>query len=121
MRRAVLLMLPVLAGAALAACGPAGRAPAAEPEVTHVDRVLGYRCEFPSGAQPVDVRVGADVPVSGSVGLPVAPRAAAVTLSVGQPALADLTGMGAAAVGAVVRMDLTVTQGETAATTPWSG
>jgi hypothetical protein len=121
MRRAVLLALPVLAGAALAAFGPTGQAPAAEPDVTHVDRDLGYRCEFPSGAQPVDVGVTADVPASGSVGRPVVPSAAAVTLSVGQPALADLTGMGATSVGAVVRMDLTVTQGETAATTTWSG
>jgi Family of unknown function (DUF6801) len=121
MRRAVLLTLPVLAGAALAAFVPAGHAPAAEPDVTHVDRDLGYRCEFSSGTQPVDLGVTADVPASGFVGLPVVPSAAAVTLSVGQPALADLTGIGAASVGAVVRMDLTITQGDTAATTTWSG
>lgn len=119
MRRTGLLALPV--AAALAAFGPATQAPADEPDVTHVDRNLGYQCQFPSGGQPVDVRLTVDIPTAGTVGVAVQPSAAATTLSLTQPALADLTGAGAASVGALVRFDTTITQQDTVATATWSG
>ena len=119
MRRTVLLAVPLAAGVALAAFGPPARA--AEPAVTHVDRSLGYRCAMPSGGQPVDVRVTADVPAAGTVGAPVQPSAAAMTVSVAGPALADLTGRRATSAAVVVRFEASITQQGTAATATWSG
>jgi hypothetical protein len=118
MRRAV---LPVLVGAGLAAFVPAAPAPADQPDVTHVDRTLAYRCAFPGGERPVDLRVVVDVPRAAVVGTPVRPGAPAATVSIAQPALADLTGIGAVSIGAVVRLDTTITQGTSVATATWSG
>jgi hypothetical protein len=117
MRRTVVAALPLVAGVALAAFGPGVPVPAAAgPGAVHVDRNLGYRCGFPSGEQPVDVRLTADIPETGTVGVPVQPRAAGVTVSIAQPALADLTALGATAAGAVVRLGTTITQGDSGPT-----
>ena len=121
MRRTVLLALPVVAGVALAAFGPGTPVRAAAPEVSHVDRTLGYRCQFPSGEQAVDLRVTADVPLTATVGEPVSPAAAGVTVSLTGPALADLTGAGATSASAVVRLEAAISQQGTAATATWSG
>jgi hypothetical protein len=125
MRRKGLLALPVVAGIALAALGPGtplrAAESSAEPAVTHVDRTLGYRCQFLAGERSVDVRVTADVPATGAVGSPVRPAAAGLTVSLAGPALADLTGTGAAAASALVRFETTVSQQGTAATATWSG
>ena len=119
MRRTVLLAVPLAAGVVLAAFGPPARA--GEPAVTHVDRVLGYRCALPSGEHPVDVHLTADVPAAGTVGAPVQPSGAAMTVSLAGPALADLTGTGATSAGAVVRFEATISQQGAAATATWSG
>jgi hypothetical protein len=121
MRRTVLAALPLVAGVALAAFGPGAPVRAAEPTAVHVDRNLGYRCQFPSGDGPVDVRVTVDVPEAAAVGEPVRPSGAAVTVSLTGPALADLTAAGATAASAVVRFETTITQRDTAASATWSG
>lgn len=119
MRRTVLAAVPLAAGVVLATAGPAVHA--AEPAVTHVDRDLGYRCAFPSGEQSLGAHLTVDVPDAGTVGAPVQPSGAAMVVSLAGPALADLTGAGAAAVSAVVRFEATVTQQGSAATATWSG
>jgi hypothetical protein len=120
MRRTVVALL--VAGVVLAAFGQGVPVPAAAgSDAVHVDRNLGYRCGFPSGEQPVDVRVTADIPETGTVGVPVQPRAAGATVSIAQPALADLTAIGATAAGAVMRFGTTITQGDGVAAATWSG
>ncbi len=122
MRRTVLLALPLAAGAALAVFGPGAPVPAAaEPDAVHVDKDLGYRCGFPTGEQPVDVRVTATVPATGDAGAPVQPADAAVTVSLRGAALTDLTGTGATAAGAVVRLETAISRHDETAAATWSG
>lgn len=121
MRRTALAAIPLAAGVALAANGAGTPVRAAEPAVTQVDRTLGYRCQFAAGEHPVDVRVTADVPRTGTTGAPVQPTAAGLTVSLAGPALAEVTGADATAASAVVRLETTITQDAAAGTAIWSG
>src|SRR5687767_4377465 len=62
------------------------------------DIQLAYTCGFPSGDQPVTVRVVATFPESAVVGEAIQPTGVAVTVTLPPAAVADLTALGAATV-----------------------
>ncbi|HWM03491.1 MAG TPA: hypothetical protein VNP92_14255, partial [Actinophytocola sp.] len=108
----------IVAGLALAAFGSAAPAPAAaQQDVTHAELRLGYTCGLPVGEQRAVVRVAADFPVAGTVGTPVGPAAARLALTMQPPT--DLPG--AVSLTAVVRLETTATQQESAAVAAWAG
>lgn len=115
--------IPGMAGVAMLAAGLFGPLPAAsaQDETIHVDARLAYLCPFPSGEQRVEVHLVADLPASATVEQPVRPSGLAITLTVPQAALADLTAMGAVSVTAVARVGVSITHGGSAAETNWSG
>lgn len=100
-----------LALAVLAIPAPA----AGQPEATHVDVQVGYRCELASGPVRVDLRVTAELPPSVAVNEPLTPSSVALSLSVPPPGLPS-----AASVTATARLDTAITQRDTANAT-WSG
>jgi hypothetical protein len=68
----------------------------------------------------VTLSVRATVPPSGIVGDPITATETSFELSAPAAALADLTAVGAVAAGAVLRLDTSVAQGDTAAAATWT-
>ncbi len=97
----------------------AGAAPAAGEQAT--DTTLPYTCRFPSGEQPVDVRVSATFPDVGRVGRPIRPSEVTVKTTISRAALADLTNLGAASVAGTVRLTTVVAHNRSSTEAPWSG
>jgi hypothetical protein len=105
----VLVSLGVLAGA-----GPAiGDQTAAT--------TLGYTCQFPSGAQQVQMVVNATFPETGAVDAPITPTNVSVKLDLPQAALGDLTKLNAASVTATGDLSVVVKHNASSLTTTWPG
>jgi hypothetical protein len=80
---------------------------------------LSYACAFPSGPQPVRVMAGASFPAARTAGQPIQPARAAVTVTLGRAAVADLTQRHASTVTAFVRLATLVTQRGRSVTSIW--
>ncbi|OLF13615.1 DUF6801 domain-containing protein [Actinophytocola xanthii] len=85
--------------AAFLAPVPAAGQPAAVP----AELLVRHTCQLPSGAQPLEVRISAQLPAAGEVGVPIEPSAAVLTLT---PPVADLPE--ASALTVVARQETTV-------------
>ncbi|WP_154814881.1 DUF6801 domain-containing protein [Actinophytocola xinjiangensis] len=115
--------IPGMAGVAVLAAGLVGPLPmaAAQDETVRVDARLTYLCPFVSGEQPVEVRLAADLPAGATAGEPVRPAGLAISLTVPQAGVAELTALGAASVTALARVGVAITHGGSTAETNWSG
>jgi hypothetical protein len=82
----------------------AGAGPAIGDQTTAT--TLGYTCQFPSGAQQVQLQVGATFPETAATGAPITPADVSAKLDIPQVALGDLTTIGAASV--TEKVDLSV-------------
>jgi hypothetical protein len=92
-------------GIVLAALGVlAGAGPAIGDQTTAT--TLGYTCQFPSGAQQVQLQVNATFPETGAAGAPITPADVSAQLDIPQVALGDLSTLNATAVSA--KADLSV-------------
>jgi hypothetical protein len=94
--------------------GGAGTAVARTADVS-----LMYDCQFPSGVQRVAVQVKAPLPTAATVGQAVSPGTPTVAVTVPQAALGDVTGLGAATVGATEKLTVNVTQSGATTATSW--
>ena len=104
----------ILAAAALTA----GAGPTAAQQV--VTPRLAYTCAFPSGAQQVEVLVGAVFPDSASAGQPIQPTGTTITMRIPHSAVAGLIKLHAATVTAVASLTTTVTQGGASSDATWT-
>ncbi|WP_228387198.1 DUF6801 domain-containing protein [Streptomyces katsurahamanus] len=85
-----------------------------------VSAAIGYRCGFPSGKLPVEVRITAALPVSGRAGEGItAGAAAAVTFP--EAARAELAALKAVSVSGTARLTVAVAQGAHRAEAVWAG
>ena len=80
---------------------------------------LAYTCQFPSGTQPVGVRIAAGFPAAATVGQAIQPTGVHVTITVPQAGLGDLRRLGAATVRASASLGVTVAEGRASAPGVW--
>ena len=113
-RAAVLATIAAVAAGLLAGGGTAAGQQTA-------DARLGYTCRFPSGDQPVGVRVVAAFPAAGAVGQPIQPSGVSVTITLPPAAVADLVSLQASTVAASAALTVAVAQEGASATATWSG
>jgi len=85
-----------------------------------VDLRLAYTCAFPSGEQPVPVRVVAGFPDSAIVRQPFQPTGVAITMTLPPAAVADLTALGAATVSASADLTVAVSDSGVPGESLWS-
>jgi hypothetical protein len=81
--------------------------------------LLAYTCQFPSGTQPVGVRIAAGFPAAATVGQAIQPTDVHVTITVPQAGLGDLRRLGAATVRASASLGVTVAEGRASAPGVW--
>jgi hypothetical protein len=105
-------------GLTVALAGVPGSAGAQE-DWQKADVEIGYRCDQPDGPRQVVLRVTATFPTHGAVGDPVLPKDVTLALSVPPDALPQLTAAGAVAATSVVKLDISIVQGDTAASATW--
>lgn len=110
-------------GVILAATGiSAGAGATAGQRSARVSRAsLAYTCVFPSGRQPVSVLARATFPSVGTVGQPIRPTAAGVTVTLPHTGVASLARLRAAKVSAVARLSTIVTQHGRSLAMTWPG
>lgn len=85
-----------------------------------VDTQLAYTCGFPSGEQPVTVRVMAFLPDEATVGDFIIPVGVSVTVTLPPAAVADLTALGATTASANTDLSVAVDDSGLPADTVWS-
>ncbi|MEU5756866.1 DUF6801 domain-containing protein [Streptomyces sp. NPDC047829] len=112
-RSAAIAAFVVLAATVPAAAGAVG--------TQEVDAALPYTCLFPSGQQPATVEVSAVFPERVAPGEPIEPSDVTTTVELPEPAVADLTALGASGVRAATRLSVGVAQGEATAEATWRG
>ncbi|MBM7170061.1 hypothetical protein JQK87_16880 [Streptomyces sp. G44] len=115
-RSAAVAVFAVLVATVPAASGAAGASGEQK-----VDTALPYVCLFPSGKDSVTVRISAAFPERVAAGEPIEPADVATAVELPEPAVADLTKLGAAGVRAATRLDVGVAQGEATAEATWRG
>ncbi|MER5883275.1 DUF6801 domain-containing protein [Streptomyces sp. NPDC001941] len=106
---AFVALAPLLPGAA-AAVGP-----------QEVDAELPYVCAFPSGKQPVKVRVRATFPAQARTGEEIRPVKVSTAVELPAAATAELTGLKAATAQPATRLSVTASQGAEEAPASWPG
>ena len=105
-------------GIVLAALGIlAGAGPAIGDQTTAT--TLGYTCQFPSGAQQVQLRVNATFPETGAAGAPIMPTDVSAQLAIPQVALGDLSTLNAATVSATADLSLVVRHNADTGSSTW--
>jgi hypothetical protein len=105
-------------GIVLAALGVlAGAGPAIGDQTTAT--TLGYTCQFPSGAQQVQLQVNATFPETGAAGAPIMPTDVSAQLTIPQVALGDLTTIDAASVSATADLSVLVRHNADTQSSTW--
>jgi hypothetical protein len=100
--------------------GAVGMATASGAAGTHAVRVdLGYACKFPSGTYQTSVQVAASFPASAPARTPIQPTGLQVSVTLPQPAVSYLRGIGAASVSASGSLTATATAGGTPVPAQW--
>jgi hypothetical protein len=82
---------------------------------------LAYSCQFSSGTVQASVRVTANLPATATVGKPVQPTDASVTVTFPPSVASGLSRSNAATVTGAVRLDLAVTGGASPSDSVWTG
>ncbi|WP_406090016.1 DUF6801 domain-containing protein [Streptomyces sp. NBC_01013] len=114
MARSAVVATAVLLGGML----PGAQARAGDHEI---DADLAYTCDFPSGRQPVKVKITATVPDAAKPGEIIQPTDVLTEVTLPETALKDLAAAGAATLGVETRLTTQVAQKEHRAQTEWIG
>jgi hypothetical protein len=121
-RSAAIVTALLLAGALAAAATVAARASGSAAS-SQVRRSLGYSCSFPTGTQPVRIRLGitiaATFPAAAAAGRPVQPTGVRMTVNLPPTAVAALRKLGATLVSSTWLLSVDLSK-QTAATS-WHG
>ncbi|MEU4082252.1 hypothetical protein DEJ45_31340 [Streptomyces venezuelae] len=107
--------------AALVALAPLLPAAAVALDPHTVDAELPYLCALPSGEQPAKVRIRATLPDRVAVGEAVRPTGAGTTVELPAAAVADLTALKAATVGAETLLSVAAGQNGRTTEVTWAG
>ncbi|WP_324604952.1 DUF6801 domain-containing protein [Streptomyces griseus] len=107
--------------AAFVALAPLLPAAAVAVGTLKVETALPYVCALPSGPLPATVRITAAFPDRAATGEEIRPTDVTTTVELPAAAVADLTALKAATVGAESRLTVAAAQGERRTDTTWSG